>query len=134
MRLLIDTNILLEIILEQEKAAEASDLLSRTDEHTFFVSDYCLHSVGLLLFRRKRHKTFWQIIGDLILNAGVEVVSLTVPEMESVVEVAQRFELDFDDAYQYVAAEKRDLILVSFDTDFDRTERGRQTPAEIVTA
>jgi len=29
-----------------------------------------------------------------------------------------------------VAAEKHDLTLVSFDTDFDRTERGRKTPAE----
>ncbi|MBI4321425.1 MAG: hypothetical protein HY675_23275 [Chloroflexi bacterium] len=33
---------------------EAGDLLSRTEEHAFFISDYCLHSVGLLLFRRKR--------------------------------------------------------------------------------
>ncbi|MDH7486504.1 MAG: hypothetical protein QHJ81_09555 [Anaerolineae bacterium] len=31
----------------------------------------------------------------------------------------------------YVAAEKYKLTLVSFDSDFDRTERGRRTPAEI---
>lgn len=132
MRLLIDTNILLEIILEQDKAAEAGDLLSRTEEYTFFISDYCLHSVGLLLFRRKRHKTFWQIVEDLILNAGVEVVSLSAEEMESVVNVAQKFKLDFDDAYQYITAQIHDLILVSFDSDFDRTERGRRTPADIL--
>jgi hypothetical protein len=46
--------------------------------------------------------------------------------------VAKMFTLDFDDAYQYVAAEKYDLQLVSFDADFDRTERGRKTPAEVV--
>jgi predicted nucleic acid-binding protein len=40
--------------------------------------------------------------------------------------------LDFDDAYQYVAAEKRDLTLVSFDSDFDRTRRGRKTPGEVL--
>lgn len=39
--------------------------------------------------------------------------------------------LDFDDAYQYVAAEKYTLTLVSFDADFDRTERGKKTPGEI---
>lgn len=39
--------------------------------------------------------------------------------------------LDFDDAYQYVAAEKYTLTLISFDTDFDRTERGKKTPGEI---
>jgi len=44
----------------------------------------------------------------------------------------QRFHLDFDDAYQYVAAEKYDLTLVSFDADFDRTPRGRRTPGEMI--
>jgi hypothetical protein len=43
-----------------------------------------------------------------------------------------RFNLDFDDAYQYVAAEKHDLTLVSLDADFDRTERGRKTPADVL--
>jgi predicted nucleic acid-binding protein len=32
---------------------------------------------------------------------------------------------EIDDAYQYVAAERYDLAVVSFDGDFDRTERGR---------
>lgn len=132
MRLLIDTNILIEIILQQERAEEAGNLLCRTDEHEFYISDFCLHSVGLLLFRQKRHKTFWQLIMDLILNAGVEVVSRSVEEMESVVSAAQRFNLDFDDAYQCVAADANDLILVSFDADFDRTERGRRTPADVL--
>ncbi len=52
--------------------------------------------------------------------------------MERLVAVIDHFELDFDDAYQYVAAEMYDLELVSFDGDFDRTERGRITPGEIV--
>ena len=38
--------------------------------------------------------------------------------------------LDFDDAVQYVAAERDDLTLVSLDADFDRTPRGRKTPAQ----
>jgi len=29
-------------------------------------------------------------------------------------------------------AEKHNLAIISFDTDFDRTERGRKTPAEIL--
>ncbi|MFA6372325.1 MAG: hypothetical protein WCW68_06850 [Methanothrix sp.] len=42
------------------------------------------------------------------------------------------FHLDFDDAYQYVAAERNDLVLVSFDADFDKTDMGRKTPADIL--
>lgn len=56
MRLLIDTNIMLEVILEQAKADEARQLLGMTDEHEFFLSDFSLHSIGLLLFRRKEHR------------------------------------------------------------------------------
>ena len=41
-------------------------------------------------------------------------------------------ELGEYDAYDYVAAEKHDLVLVSFDSDFDRTELGRKTPGEVL--
>ncbi|GAI81133.1 unnamed protein product [marine sediment metagenome] len=45
--------------------------------------------------------------------------------------MAKRYSLDFDDAYQYVVAEKNGLTIISFDADFDRTEKGRKTPGEI---
>ncbi|MDE3090699.1 MAG: hypothetical protein KGJ80_15095 [Chloroflexota bacterium] len=35
MRLLIDTNIFLEVILEQSKASEARALLTKMEEHEF---------------------------------------------------------------------------------------------------
>lgn len=52
--------------------------------------------------------------------------------MDAVALVAERFDLDFDDAYQYTVAERRNLTVVSFDSDFDRTDRGRRTPAQIL--
>jgi hypothetical protein len=42
-----------------------------------------------------------------------------------------RYKLDFDDAYQYFAAEKYDLTIISFDVDFNRTARGKKTPSEV---
>jgi predicted nucleic acid-binding protein len=51
--------------------------------------------------------------------------------MQSVIQASRRFKLDYDDAYQYALAEKYNLILVSFDGDFDRTKRGKATPADI---
>lgn len=39
---------------------------------------------------------------------------------------AQKFNLDFDDAYQYAGALTQKLQIVSFDKDFDRTELGRK--------
>ena len=40
-------------------------------------------------------------------------------DMISVVLASRRFKLDYDDAYQYALAEKYNLIIVSFDSDFD---------------
>ena len=60
------------------------------------------------------------------------MLSLFVEDMGLAIEGAQKFNLDFDDAYQYAVAEKYDLTIVSFDTDFDRTERGRETPGEVL--
>jgi len=54
MKCLVDTNIFLEIILDQAQAQSAKEFLSRAEEHDLYISDYSLHSIGLLLFRRKR--------------------------------------------------------------------------------
>ena len=132
MRLLIDTNIFLEVILEQAKAEEAQALLVKTEEHEFFISDYALHSIGLLLFRQKQHHVFQEFVNDMMFQAGMMVASLSVEDMVSVIEAAQRFGLDFDDAYQYAVAEKYGLTIVSFDADFDHTEQGRKTAGEIL--
>ena len=64
-------------------------------------------------------------------TAGVNLAALQPGEMGSVVRAAQQFALDFDDAYQYAVAEDYGLTIVSFDTDFDRTIRGRRTPAQL---
>ncbi|WP_456366658.1 PIN domain-containing protein, partial [Thermococcus sp.] len=45
-----------------------------------------------------------------------------------VINAIEKFNLDFDDAYQYRLAELYNLKIVSFDSDFDKTERGRLTP------
>jgi len=44
----------------------------------------------------------------------------------------QKFNLDFDDACQYAVAERYGLTIVSFDGDFDRTERGRKVPKDLL--
>jgi predicted nucleic acid-binding protein len=66
------------------------------------------------------------------MSKGARVARLGEAEMRELVRVSQEFTLDFDDAYQYVSAEKYDLTLVSFDGDFDNTERGRQTPLDVL--
>lgn len=52
--------------------------------------------------------------------------------MDRIIIVIEKFDLDFDDAYQYVAAEKYGIELISFDSDFDQTKHGRKTPDEVL--
>lgn len=132
MKLLLDTNVFLEIILEQQRSGEAISLLEKTQDHEFFITDFSLHSIGLLLFRRNQHDAFQKFLRDVTIEAETEVISVPALQMDKVVDVALRFHLDFDDAYQYVAGEMHELTLVSFDTDFDRTSRGKKTPREVL--
>jgi hypothetical protein len=132
MNLLIDTNIFLEIILEQEQADQAQKLLSNIGRHRFYITDFSLHSIGLLLFRRNRHEAFQEFLEDMFLNAGIQLVTLSPLEMEVVIAAAKKYELDFDDAYQYAIAERYDLVIVSFDGDFDTTTRGRKIPTQVM--
>ncbi|MDI6884764.1 MAG: PIN domain-containing protein [archaeon] len=129
---LIDTNIVLELLLEREKAESVRDFFQRIPASKIFVSDFSLHSIGIFLLKIEMPEVLRGCIEDLIIFGGVQVSSLNSREIIDVVEIANRFHLDFDDAYQYTVAEKHDLQIVSFDTDFDRTERGRKTPDEVV--
>lgn len=51
-----------------------------------------------------------QAEGDYDHRRGIVVITLSAQEMERLIEVAQRFGLDFDDAYQYAVAERRGKI------------------------
>ena len=68
----------------------------------------------------------------MVFSEILHMVSLSYEDMGNVIEVSARFNLDFDDSYQYVVAEKYNLTIISFDSDFDRTELGRKTPREVL--
>jgi len=131
MKLLVDTNIFLEVLLEQTHCDETKDLLAKTDTHDFFISDFSLHSIGLILLRRNKADAFRDFLSDMMTGAGTKVALLHPDEMEAIADHAAAFNLDFDDAYQYAVAEKYDLTITSFDKDFDRTARGRSEPSAI---
>jgi predicted nucleic acid-binding protein len=71
-------------------------------------------------------------VRDSFRDGAVGPIALMPTDRERVVCVMRSVRLDFDDAYQYVAAEKHNLTLISFDADFDRSERGRKTPAQVL--
>ncbi len=93
-----------------------------------------LIDTNVFLFRRGQHATFQEFVKDMFIDAGLSLMALQPEDMEMIVHAACKFGLDFDDAYQYGICEKYNLTLVSLDSDFDRTDRGRKQPGEILAA
>ena len=129
---LVDTNIWLERLLEQARSEEVSQFLDRIPSERLFITDFAFHSIGVVLNRLNRIEALLRSVLDAFIDGAVVLIHLGPEDTQRLVRAIEQSNLDFDDAYQYVAAEKYNLTIVSFDSDFDRTERGKKTPVEIL--
>jgi len=127
-RFLIDTNIFLEILPEQDMSESCTAFFRDRDLSSCFVSDFTLHSIGVILFRYKRMHLFEEFLRDFLVDSGIGVLSLSIESLSTVGNVCKKLSIDFDDAYQYACAKENDLKILSFDTHFDRTDIDRITP------
>lgn len=129
---LLDTNIWLERLLEQERSQEVGRLLSVLPSDQIIMTDFTLHSIGVILGRLGSAHVLAPFVEDIFIRGAVRLASVPPASMNRVVAAMQEYRVDFDDAYQYVAAEREDVQIVSYDKDLDRTNRKRMTPAEIL--
>ncbi len=127
---LIDTNVWLELLLEQKKAVEVRHFFQSVEAQRLSITEFSLYSIGIILTQLKKDTVFEDFLADTIEDSGVIRICLDTNDLKQTLTIRQQFRLDFDDAYQYVAAMKHDYTLISFDADFDLTEKGRKTPAE----
>ena len=130
--ILLDTNIWLERLLGQGQAEVVAELLDTLSPSDMCMTDFTLHSIGVICNRLNQRDVFIKFVDDILIDAGVVLVSVPANQMKRVVEIIDLFRLDFDDAYQYVAAELEKANIVSFDQDFDKTEQRRLTPMQVL--
>jgi predicted nucleic acid-binding protein len=129
---LIDTNIWLELLLEQEKADEVCEFFLHVEARLLAITEFSLYSIGIILTRLKKHDLLDDFYSDTIEDSGVGIVRLNIADLKQISDICKKFQLDFDDAYQYFASVKYDMTLVSFDSDFRRMERRSKTPSMIM--
>jgi len=129
---LVDTNVWLERLLNQDKSDEVGQFLKQVSASELSVTDFTFHSVCVVLTRLGRSDVLLDFVQDVFVESAVNLVSIRPEQTHVVVDEIKKYKLDFDDAYQYVAAEENGLTLISFDTDFDRTGKGKKTPTEIL--
>ena len=129
MNFLVDANVWIEVFLDQAQADAAQGFLQAASPRELAITDFALFACALRFRRSGMEDAFPRLLRE-IEAAEAEIIRLTPLELEIVWKTTFELKLDFDDAYQYTAAEARGLELVSFDTDFDATPRRRLTPAQ----
>ena len=114
---LADTNIFLEVLLAGNKAETCKAFLAQ-NPGKIHISDFSLHSVGVILFRQRQELVFRAFFEDVSINT--QILSLAKESYLKLPEIRQRFNLDFDDAYQFQVAEDHSLAIATMDRDFNR--------------
>ncbi len=128
---LLDTNIWLEHLLDQEKSEDVGIFLGKVSSIELFMTDFALHSLGVVMDRLDRLDTLDIFVQDTFIYGDVGLIKLDPGDMGQIIRAIENYNFDFDDAYQYTAAQKYKLELISFDSDFDKAPGGRKTPAQI---
>ncbi len=129
---LVDTNVWLERLLDQEKSNVAQKFFDSISPLDIFVSDFAIHSIGVILSKLDKLDILRRFIDDLFINGQIEQLSLDTSDLMNVVANIKSLRLDFDDSYQYTVAQKYDLTIVTFDKDFNIKGVKRNSPDEII--
>ena len=116
---LVDTNIFLEILLKQDKSQDCKDFLGNNLDQ-LNITDFSLHSIGVILFRQKEDELFSKFLIDTLPK--VHLTALPKDQYQVLTENRQKLKLDFDDAYQYSVCKHYGFKLVTMDQDFKKSK------------
>jgi|ERR1035441_3785826 predicted nucleic acid-binding protein len=115
--ILADTNIFLEILLEQEAKERCKQFLSENIE-AIAISDFSLHSISLILFREGKHDKFNMFLEDIL--PMIPLLTLPKEYYLKLKDDSIANKLDFDDTYQFCTAKEKDYEIATMDKDFKR--------------
>ncbi len=112
---LIDTNIFLEILLGQEKKEACKNFLNTHNGH-LSISDFSLHSIGVILLNNNKATLFNIFLNDVLPKASLR--TLQQMQYHEITSISKQYNLDFDDSYQSCIAKVNQLEIVTMDKDF----------------
>lgn len=131
-RYLVDTNIWLERLLDQDNSEIVSKFLDTVPLDQIFISDFALHSIGVIMSRLKKLDVLDIFVNDLFFNGLIEQLSLAPNDFINIISNIENYKLDFDDAYQLTVSQKYEMTIVTFDKDFNIEGIDKMTPYEII--
>lgn len=116
---LVDTNVFLEVLLTQQQQEVCKNFLD-ANTGNLYISDFSLHSIGIILFRNNKEGVFQKFVSDVIFN--IKMVTLKEDSYKGLGEIKRALGLDFDDAYQYKVAKEHGIEIVTMDKDFEKVK------------
>ncbi|MCD6369687.1 MAG: type II toxin-antitoxin system VapC family toxin [Thermoproteales archaeon] len=132
---LIDANIILEVLLEQERYKECEEFLEkvRRGEIEASISRFSLYSIELIMIRYGKIGELKLFLTLLSTFRGLTVITTLPIDDVHVLEVMRKFNLDFDDAINYYIVKKYKMKgIISFDKHFDKTDIKRVEPVDVL--
>lgn len=112
---LVDTNIFLEILLKQIRSQDCKIFLDK-NIGKLNITDFSLHSIGVILFRQNRDDLFQKFLKDILPK--IQLVSLPKNLYKEIAKNRKKFGLDFDDSYQYSVCQHLGFKFATLDQDF----------------
>lgn len=132
--MLIDTNIIIEIGRQQDRAEECQLLLDAINQEIVgekvYMTKFSLSAVQALLTPISP-----QLVKEILVMIYQEKINLVKMEVSDelmIISSMKELGLDFDDATQFLAANKVKSYIVSYDKDFDKTDYPRKEPKDIL--
>jgi predicted nucleic acid-binding protein len=130
--ILLDTNIFLELLLDQKRAGECESLLElvSTGRVEAAVSHFTVHAVEAALGGGKNLDAF---LRNLEHSVGLYVYDTNISDEIAVSLISKKIDRDFDDTLQYYVAKKLGVeAIVSFDDHFDGLDISRTEPDDLL--
>ena len=130
--MLIDTNVFLEMMLNQEKAQDCKDLLKRVSsgEREAVVSHFSVHAVEAVLGGGPGLVGFLRSLEN---SLGLSLHDTDLSDETAASLLSETLHRDFDDSLQYYLAKKLGVdCIVSFDRHFDGLDIPRAEPSELL--
>jgi hypothetical protein len=91
---LVDTNIWLELLLEQERASEVRQFLQETPAESLWMTDFSLYSIGIIVMRTGKSSLWEEFVSDVVERSETRLVSLGVEELKHVPALGLQLGLD----------------------------------------
>lgn len=130
--ILLDTNIFLELLLDQKRAAECESLLELVSkgEMEAAVTHFAVHAVEAALVSGENLERF---LRNLEHSMGLYIYDTNLSEEMAAALISKKISRDFDDTLQYYVAKKLGAdAIVSFDEHFDGLDIRRAEPHDIL--